>query len=52
MVQDGSGSLGDDAHPVLKVNEMMAVYAAGKLFVTIGKGSSALKKEIKKTRRF
>ena len=43
---EGSGNLAENAHPVEKVNELAAIYATGKLFVTIGKGSNAFKKTI------
>ena len=43
---EGSGNLAENAHPVEKVNELATIYATGKLFVTIGKGSNAFKKSI------
>ena len=43
---EGSGNLAENAHPIEKANELVAIYATGKLFVTIGKGSGAFKKSI------
>jgi hypothetical protein len=44
---EGTGALDDDAHPISKVNEIATIYAVSKLFITVGKGANAIRKEIK-----